>query len=137
MSEPAWKKLVLELRSSDYKSPYLDRLRARFSASSHGDLAREVLQEMASALGRAEAKVEASIVRLDLGARSIDAMLASEVHDEAWRTEVNERIGAFNREREVALQARWELLVHREALGFRRNDELPTDYPIPAPRALV
>ena len=137
MSEPAWKKLVLELRSSDYKSPYLDRLRARFSASSQADLAREVLQEMASALGRAEAKVEAAIVRLDLGSRSIDAMLDRTDRDAAWRTELNDRIGAFNREREVALQARWELLVHREALGFRRNEELTTDYPIPPPRALV
>ena len=41
---------------------------------------------------------------------------------------------AFNVQREVALEARWELLVHREALGFLRNGHLADEYPVPPRR---
>jgi len=133
MMEPPWKRLLVELRSSDYKSPHLERLRARFP-SPGASLAHDLLQEMASALGRSEAKVEAALVRLDLQARSIEALLAAEQRGGEWRIELNHAIAAFNREREVALHSRWELLVHREALGFRQNEDLPSLYPVPVRR---
>ena len=136
MSEAPWKKLVEQLRASDIESPYLDRLRARMPTGS-SELAREILREMASALARSEAKVDAALLRVDLEARAIEEIAGAEVRDAAWRREINARIAAFNREREVALHCRWELLVHREALGFRRNDELATDYPVPPERAPV
>ena len=41
----------------------------------------------------------------------------------------------FDALRTQALQARHELLIHREAVGIRRNDILETLYPIPPRRA--
>src|SRR5262245_7331066 len=121
--DPPWKRLLAELASNQGASPRLERLRERFpNAGSHASLARELLQEMASALGRAEGKVEASLGRLELESRAIEELVLASPHDDTWRTAMNARIAAFNRERDVALHCRWELLVHREALGFRRNE---------------
>ena len=43
------------------------------------------------------------------------------------------RIAAYNQQRENAIRTRWELMIHREALGFRRH-ELEKFFPIPPPR---
>ncbi|WP_437476394.1 hypothetical protein WME75_26265 [Sorangium sp. So ce1014] len=54
MTEPAWKKLVEQLKNQGHKSPYLDRLRQRLPATGPTDPAGEILREMASTLGRPE-----------------------------------------------------------------------------------
>ncbi len=133
MHEPAWKKLAEELKNSNYKSPYLDRLRGRLpSAAPMNDLMAEILQEMASALGRAEDKVNGALLMLEVTGKKIDALEAS--GKEGRRAEIRELVGEFNALREQAKVAVWELRVHREALGFRRNDELEELYPIPPKR---
>jgi len=127
VSEPAWKKLVEELRAQGHESPYLDRLRERLpKGGSLEDLQREILQEMASALGRAEDKVNVALLELEVQGKTIDAMPADVDRSKA--------IAAFNRKRDDAVRALWELRVHREALGFRRNDKLAELYPIPPKR---
>lgn len=45
---------------------------------------------------------------------------------------MDEKIEAFNRQRREAERYLWELTIHREALGFRRNEILREHYPIPA-----
>jgi hypothetical protein len=135
MSEPAWKKLVEQLRSRGHESAYLERLRDRLPAASAGDnLARELLQEMAGALGRAEDKINVSLLRLELLALEIDELDGSPDRGPGVRARVNRKIDAFNQEREIAAKSVWELRVHREALGFRRNQELAELYPIPKRR---
>ncbi len=129
--EPAWKRLVESLKDSSFESPYLDRLAARLSttnlrvAAGLGSIEREIVEEMAYALGRAEDKVNAALLELDVAARAVDT-----ADDEARHAAVAE----FNALREAAITARWELLIHRESLGFRQNDMLPTYYPIPPKR---
>lgn len=127
MSEPAWKKLVEQLKSDGFKSPYLDRLRERLPAHGQMDLAREILQEMASALGRAEDKVNLALLELDVQGRALDALSPGAPTRAA-------KVAAFNEKRSAAAKALWELRVHREALGFRRNDGLAELYPIPPRR---
>lgn len=136
MSEPPWKKLVLDLKDSGLQSPYLERLRARLPSATcgHHDLAREVLQEMASALGRAEDKVNAALLRLELSGRAIDELASARQRGERWRREADRRVAEFNREREVAERLLWELRVHREAVGFRHEADLGAYYPIPPRR---
>lgn len=131
MSEPPWKHLVDQLRAEGHKSPYLDRLRQRLPATGHADLAGEILREMASALGRAEDKINAALLRLELLGQSLDDLARDQRADPGERAA---RVADFNRQREVAMQALWELRVHREALGFRRNDDLAELYPIPPKR---
>ncbi|WP_438005625.1 DUF6665 family protein [Sorangium sp. So ce321] len=130
MAEPTWKKLVDQLKNEGHRSPYLDRLRQRLPASGPSDIAGEILREMASALGRSEDKVNVALLELELQGRALDALAQGAAPGERAA-----RVAAFNRQREAAAQALWELRVHREALGFRRNEDLAELYPIPPKRA--
>lgn len=123
--DPAWKSLVEQLVDEGRKSPYLERLRAQYDVSAGREsLERELLREMASALGRAEAKVNVALLELELAAERADA-----------RGD-RESIEAFNAQRERALQARRELLIHRDALRFPRDPRFEERYPIPPRRPM-
>ena len=125
--EHPWQSLVRELRDNGHESPYLDRLRARYDvAVAQEELEREIIHEMAAALGRSGEKVDVALLRLELAGRALAA--ATDAHE-------RERlVVAFNARRDEALKARQELRIHREAVGIRRNDALDREYPIP-PRA--
>jgi hypothetical protein len=124
MREPPWTSLVKSLIDTGHESPYLDRLRARLDPGrAHLELETEIRAEIASALGRAEDKVNAALLRLELAQRR----LADAPHGPERRRLVAD----CNALRDEALHARWELLVHREAVGFRRNAILDELYPVP------
>jgi hypothetical protein len=128
MREPPWKGLVLALQDQGYESPYLDRLRRRLDPEqAQATLEQEIVQEIAAALGRSAAKLDLALLRLELAGRDLDA-----VTDDTERAACAARFDAL---RTQALQARHELLIHREAVGIRRNDILETLYPIPPRRA--
>jgi hypothetical protein len=122
--QPPWTTLVRTLTDAGHESPYLDRLRARLDpARAQLDLETEIRAEIAAALGRAEDKVNVALLQLELAGRALDAAPPG--------PERRRLAAAFNALRDEALQARWELLVHREAVGFRRNAILNELYPIP------
>jgi hypothetical protein len=124
MRDAPWRTLVRDLTAAGYESPYLDRLRQRVDTSaSQESLEREIVAEMAAALGRAEDKLVAALLRLELAGRALDA-----ARDPAERTV---RADAYDAVRAEALAARWELVVQREAVGIRRNDLVERLYPIP------
>ena len=126
MRQPPWKTLVTELKDSGHQSPYLDRLRQRLDVEqAQTTLEQEIVQEIAAALGRTAAKLDYALLRLELAARDLDAAAGDEVAACAAR---------FDALRAEALQARHELLIHREAVGIRRNDLLEQLYPIPPRR---
>ena len=125
--ERPWQSLVRELRDSGIESPYLDRLRARHDvAAAQEELEKEIIHEMAQALGRAGEKVDVALLRLDVAGKALAA--ATDAGERARLADV------FNALRDAALTARQELRIHREAVGIRRNDALDREYPIP-PRA--
>lgn len=122
--ERPWQALVRELKDAGYESPYLDRLRARYDvAAAQEELEKEIMREMAAALGRSGEKVDVALLRLELAGRALAA-----ARDDDERTRL---VAAFNARRDEALKARHELRIHREAVGIRRNDTLDTEYPIP------
>jgi len=124
MPERPWQTLVRQLTDAGYESPYLDRLRARVDpAQAQDTLEQEIIREMASALGRAEDKLNAALLRLELAGRALAAAVDT---GERRRCAV-----AFNAERTRALRARWELVIQREAVGLLRNDVVDQFYPIP------
>ncbi len=124
MREAPWKSLVRELTTAGHESPYLDRLRQRLDVEqAHHALEQEIIAEMASALGRAEDKVNAALLRMELAAAAV-ATAADETQRRLRRL-------AFNARRDEALRARWELVIQRESVGLRRNDVLEALYPIP------
>jgi hypothetical protein len=127
MSHRSWEKLVRELRDEGYESPYFDRLRKRLDVYEQLEqLEKEIVREMAAALARTEEKVLVALLRLDLAGRDCDRAA-----DPGERARLARR---FNELREAALAARHELLIHREAVGFRRNEILETTYPVPPRR---
>jgi hypothetical protein len=122
--ERPWQSLVRELRDTGFESPYLDRLRARHDvAAAQEQLEKEIIREMAEALGRSGEKVDVALLRLELAGKEVAA---------ATNPDQRSRLVArFNALRAVAITARHELRIHREAVGIRRNDVLDREYPIP------
>jgi hypothetical protein len=129
---PHWKELLEQLRSQGHQSSYLDRLQARVGGLSRGHraLEMEILQEMASSLGRSEDKVNFALLQLELCEREITAL----EKDNPQSPRLPELIERFNQLRQAALDARRDLMIHREAVGFRRNDGMHQLYPIPPRR---
>lgn len=124
MREPPWKNLVEQLKGTEPESAHVQRLAARLDvAAPEGSLQRQLVEEMVQALRRSEAKVTQALKQLQLAQRDIETA--------ATPPDRNARVAAYNIERERALHARWELMIHREALGFRRHDDLEHSYPIP------
>lgn len=120
------RRLLERLISSGYESPYLDRLRHHVGPQASQEmLEAEIAQEIASALGRAGAKVDLLLLKLDL---------ARKAFEEAEGSEKDQRAGEHEALRQQALTARWELQVHQEAAGFRRSHRrLEQVYPVPPP----
>jgi len=122
----AWRNLVRQLTDAGYESPYLDRLKARVDpAQAQSSLEKEIVAEMAAALGRAEDKLNAALLRLELAGKELDAARPDERTPSAI---------VFDARRAEALQARWELVIQRESVGIVRNEVIERMYPIP-PRA--
>jgi len=126
MWEPPWKALVEQLKADRVQSPYQDRLAARVDiAAPAPTLERQLVEEMAYALRCSADKVSQALEQLQRAERDIEAASGPQ--------ERHDRIAAYNRQRERAIQVRWELMIHREALGFRRH-QLERFFPIPPPR---
>ncbi len=127
-SKESLAKWLRELDRSGVESPYLERLRGRLDPEAAlADLQAEILREQAAALGRAEDKVNLALLELDVLGRRIDALAATDPAGPAL-------LAAFAEGRVRAERARWELQVHREALGLRQNAILRELYPIPPAR---
>lgn len=126
--DETWKDLLEQARQRDLRSPYGDRLKAVASAKdANASLAGEILEEMARSLARAGSKVDAELLALDLLADQIDKA----PEGSPTRAILTER---FNQGRERAERARRDLLIQREAIGFRNNLALAGLYPIPPKR---
>lgn len=130
--DPLWKKLAEELRDPTPRRTHIEQLRDRLPGLGGNDLAAELLGEMASSLGKAERKINNALEEVARLGQTIDALEARGA--QKHYVEIREKIGAFNEARKRAEQAVWELRVQREALGFRRNNDLTTLYPIPPRR---
>jgi hypothetical protein len=118
-----WKKLAAELVENGIESKYLSRVQARVSPEQRLEsIEQEIAQEMAGALGRSEDRVNLALAELEL---------LHALHERAPVSERRKLALAFNAQRTVAQTKLRDLLIHREAVGFRRNQLLNELYPIP------
>jgi hypothetical protein len=118
-----WKKLAAELIENGIESQYLARISTRVTAEERLEsVEHEIAQEMAGALGRSEDRVNLALAELEL---------AKARYDRAPPAERNALARAYNQHRTAAQARVRELLIHREAVGFRRNHILAELYPIP------
>jgi predicted DNA binding CopG/RHH family protein len=123
MAHSPWKKLAVELQEQGIESKYIARIQARVTPEQRlENVEAEILQEIAGALGRSEDRVNLALAECEL--------LAAR-HAQAHGLERRELARAFNAQRVVARARLRDLLIHREAAGFRRNQMLNELYPIP------
>ena len=126
---PPWKKLAAELHEHGVESRYLARVAARVTPEDRLEtLEVEIAQEMAGALRRTEDRLNFALAELEL----CQARHQRAVQEGAPASEQSERAAAFNAQRRVAQERLRELLIQREAMGFRRNQILNELYPIPS-----
>jgi len=87
----------------------------------------DIMQEKAEALGQAGRKVDESLLRL----RALEERIGILVEEGKTTAEINALIKEFNQLRETALQRLHHLIIHREAIGFRRHAHVKKMYSIP------
>jgi hypothetical protein len=126
---PPWKELAAKLHDQGVESRYLTRISMRVTPEENLDnLQLEIAQEMASALGRTEDRLNLALAELEL----CQVLHARALSRSAPTSELRALAEAFNAQRRVAQGRLRELLIQREAMGFRRNQILAELYPIPA-----
>lgn len=96
------------------------------TAGAHASIQVELMKEKASSYGRAVAKVEGAYRALEKAEAALD--------DPDATTSLLDRRARYEAAHATALRARWELVVHREAVGFYRSDDLDRDFPVPRRR---
>lgn len=115
MSEPFWKELVDRLKDEE-RETHLDPIRREIEwRNPRATVERELLEEIAGALGRSERRVQDAITK-------VHALMDHE-DDEV-----------FERARREAMRLKRDLSIHREALRFPRDPEFDRRYPIPPAR---
>ena len=113
-------------RSESSTDPVDAELRDRLPSAARGvaALEREIASEIAYSLGRAAKKLEASIARARATRSALDAA----------QLDVREKellARRFEEERALAERHLRDLMIQREALGFRRHADLYRLYPLP------
>jgi hypothetical protein len=122
------KRLAAELVAQGIDSQYLSRVLARVDSEGQLEsIQAEIAREVAQALGRTEDRVNLALAELELH----KARYEQAVRSGAPASERDRHAAAFNAQRTVAQARLRELLIHREACGFRRNQVLNELYPIP------
>jgi hypothetical protein len=122
------KRLAADLVAQGIESKYLARVLAKVAPDESMDaLQAEIAREIAQALGRSEDHVNVALAELELHR----ARYERAVREGAPTSERQGYADAFNSQRVVAQSKLRHLLIHREAIGFRRNQMLNDLYPIP------
>ena len=131
--EPPWKKLASELTAQGIESAYLERVKRRVDPEQElSSLENEIAGEIARALGDTEDKLNLAMAELELRAHQLAKLRESG----AATAQVREAVESFNRQRNEAEHRRRNLVIHREAAGFRRNQVIYDTFPIPPPAKL-
>ena len=143
-----WRALAEQLVDEGCESIYLTRLRAQHDVRAHVDtLAEEVAEEMARALGRTTSRVDYAFACLERDRQRVHDSAAAvlrlrvpELRDELRshglpvggnKPELRARlmpvatadaVEAFDAQRQVCRKERQNLLIHRQALGFKTGN---------------
>ena len=125
-TQQRFKQLAEELQAHGVQSEYLARIDARLTREQRlENLQLEIAQEVAAALGRTDTRVNLALAELELCRARYERAQSAPL---AERRNLAE---AFNAQRRVAQARLRDLQIHREAIGFRRNQVLQELYPIP------
>ena len=99
----------------------------------------EIRQEKAETLGRVGERLEQALGELRVLREQL--LRLAEDHamggEQAMPAEIQEGLARHARLCEVAQDLRYQLVVQREAVGFRRHEDVDRHYPLPAPLTLA
>ena len=102
------------------------RTKQEHMQAQHESIEAELKKEMAAAFGRANDKVADAIAKVVAAGEGIDCARDAEARSAA--------VLRYATLREAALRARWELRVHRDALGLAWTEEVRIRTRVPGPR---
>ena len=123
-----WKKLAADLAEQGVESVYMERIRRRVDAEQElKQLEHELAGEIARALGKTEDALNLALAELEL----LEARFAQLAQSGASVLALEQAAQAFNTQRALAERRLRDLVIHREAAGFRRNQVLYELFPIP------
>lgn len=92
----------------------------------HRSVQAELQKERAQSYSRAVEKVRTAYRTVEEASAALDA-------SPPWERAA--RLARYDEDRTKAMRARWELLVHREALGLINQEDIDKEWPIPPRRA--
>lgn len=134
------KDLVQRIHKSEEHKPYHPDLAARFpnlhrsGASALSALEREIAEEVAYSLGRAGKKIETLLQETQRLGAALDELSASDDRSPTARRQAASLHARFSNARTLTERAIRDLRIQREALGFRRHDDIEKRFVVPAPR---
>lgn len=124
-----WERQAVSIKNTDLNSNYLEAMRAEHDPSLHIKTIEDELKgSIGKALGRQGDKILRAVQRMHQEHQIYhDAVQQQQCVRTRQRAAKN-----YNRHRQEALQARWELTVHRQAAGFIVNNHnyVQQQYPI-------
>jgi Mn-dependent DtxR family transcriptional regulator len=112
------------------QSFFMDPEKTKRLLKEQTSIEKEILQEIAEALGNAGLRVEETLNKLDELGAAIEERQKKKLNEEDGEELLN-MIDRFNELREVAISRFRNLLIHREAVGFRKHDQMAAKYPLP------
>lgn len=128
--EPQWQKPATDLAKNGSDSGEPEHVRASAGAEQKLQaLQAEIAGEIARALGRTEESLKLALAELELRSKNLAYLRTRGASDPDLRAAID----AFNQQRALAEKRLLDLVIHREAAGFRRNQAVYDRYPIPPP----
>jgi hypothetical protein len=125
------------VKNSKVENQYLEHIRAIHDPSQHIKTIEDELKgTIGKALGKQGEKVNQYLRAMEQEKRAFRRLLDEE-HKNYSDAAVADTIHKFNAYRKDAIQARWELIVHRQAVGFTVGNQsfimakFPIDDPLP------
>lgn len=140
-----WQRTAVSVKNTDVTNPYLEQIRETHDPSLHlKTLEDEVRGTMGKALGKQGAKIHRALTKMHAERQEYDALMLQQQqqhqnqppNNTQSNVAVQECIKRHNQYRQEAITARWELMVHRQAVGFIVNNHTVVTETFPIGEAL-
>lgn len=130
-STTTWERGAIAVKNIDVSDPYLEAIRDTHDPSLHLKTIEDELKgTIGKALGKQGDKIFRGVHRMKEEFGRYEQALQQ--HETLDHPEVQSSAKRYNEIRKEAIQARWELMVHRQAAGFIVNNHkyVMQHYPI-------
>lgn len=126
------RELLHTVASTD--APHLDRVRGRLTRGERSleSVQREIAEEIAGSLGRAAAKLQAALDQARAIGEELDSLERAPLPSDPDASRA--LLQMYKEARDAARLRLRNLKIQREALGYRRHEDVDRHYPLPPRR---